>query len=138
MNDFVQTTTPYQLLGGETAVRRLVECFYQIMDSDPVAAGVRALHREDLSEPRERLFMFLSGWLGGPQLFVERFGHPKLRARHLPFAIDERARDEWLYCMYKAMDELEVSGEIQLNQDMRDHLEQAFWRTADFMRNREG
>lgn len=135
MSDTQQTVTPYQLLGGESAVRRLVDKFYDIMDADPVAAGVRALHRPDLTEPRDRLFMFLSGWLGGPQLFVERFGHPRLRARHLPFTIDERARDEWLYCMYKAMDELDAGGEIQLDQAMRDHLEQAFWRTADFMRN---
>jgi hemoglobin len=125
-------TSPYELLGGEPAVRELVTRFYDIMDEDPVAAGVRAAHLPDLTSAREKLFLFLSGWLGGPGLYVEKYGHPMLRARHLPFAIDERMRDEWLYCMFRAMEALPMDDAL------REHLEQAFWRTADFMRNREG
>jgi hemoglobin len=124
---------PYDQLGGAEAVRRLVNRFYDIMDSDPVASGVRAAHAADLDEAREKLFMFLSGWLGGPDLYTERFGHPRLRARHLPFRIDARARDEWLYCMFKALDEL-LPGDNAL----KAQLEQSFWHTADFMRNTEG
>lgn len=128
-----QEITPYEQIGGEAAVRRLVDRFYEVMDTDPVAAGVRAIHQPDLSDAANKLFMFLSGWLGGPPLFVEKYGHPALRARHMPFRVDTRMRDEWLYCMYKAMDE-------QLGEQpaLREHLEQAFMRTADFMRNVEG
>ncbi|PHV11697.1 group II truncated hemoglobin [Chitinimonas sp. BJB300] len=126
----IQEIAPYEQLGGELAVRQLVNRFYEIMDTDPVAAGVRAIHQPDLTEAAEKLFLFLSGWLGGPPLFVEKFGHPMLRARHLPFHIDERMRDEWLYCMYQAMDE-----QIGDQPALKAHLEQAFMRTADFMRN---
>ncbi|MGQ5523036.1 group II truncated hemoglobin [Chitinimonas sp. PSY-7] len=125
-----QEITPYEQIGGELAVRKLVNRFYEIMDTDPVAAGVRAIHQPDLTLAAEKLFLFLSGWLGGPPLFVEKYGHPMLRARHLPFRIDERMRDEWLYCMYKAMDE-----QLAEQSDLKAHLEQAFMRTADFMRN---
>ncbi|QNM94677.1 group II truncated hemoglobin [Chitinimonas koreensis] len=125
--------SPYELLGGEAALRRLVDRFYEIMDTDPVAAGVRAVHGLSLDSANEKLFLFLSGWLGGPSLYIERYGHPRLRARHMPFRIDTRMRDEWLYCMFKAMEE-QLPGESPL----KSHLEEAFWRTADFMRNAEG
>ncbi|WP_269532260.1 group II truncated hemoglobin [Chitinimonas sp. BJYL2] len=121
--------TPYEMIGGEAGVSQLVNRFYEIMDTDPVAVGVRGVHQADLAEAREKLRLFLTGWLGGPALYVERYGHPMLRARHLPFRIDERMRDEWLYCMFKAM------GEMNLPKALVDHLEQSFWRTADFMRN---
>lgn len=131
MNQLLEST-PFELLGGETAVRALVDRFYDIMDSDPVTKGLRAIHRDNLDESRERLYLFLCGWLGGPQLYVEKHGHPMLRARHLPFRIDERMRDEWLYAMFKALDELHPGVS-----ELKSHLEQAFWRTADFMRNAE-
>lgn len=123
--------TPYELLGGEAVLRRLVDRFYAIMESDPLAAPVRAMHPADLSSSADKLFWFLSGWLGGPNLFIERFGHPRLRGRHMPFAIDAAARDQWLYCMFKAMDEL------PLEPALRQHLETALARTADFMRNQD-
>ncbi|GAB3264527.1 group II truncated hemoglobin [Chitinimonas naiadis] len=122
--------TPFELIGGEAGVARLVQRFYDIMDTDPVAAGVRGVHSADLTSSREKLRLFLTGWMGGPALYVEKYGHPMLRARHLPFRIDERMRDEWLYCMYKAMDE-QMPGDDPL----KAHLEQAFMKTADFMRN---
>lgn len=80
-------TTPYQRIGGESGLRRLVHRFYALMDTLPEAWDVRKLHPDDLSGSEEKLFMYLSGWLGGPDLFVQRFGHPRLRARHLPFEI---------------------------------------------------
>ncbi|HSR01811.1 MAG TPA: group II truncated hemoglobin, partial [Methylophilaceae bacterium] len=99
-------STFYTLLGGDTSgiktIRLLVETFYDIMDSDPKVKGLRAIHQPDLTEAREKLFMFLTGWTGGPQLYIERYGHPMLRARHMPFAIGESERDQWMYCMIKA------------------------------------
>ena len=92
--------TFFELLGGEEqgmeTLRHLVETFYDIMDSDPKAKPIRAMHPADLTSAREKLFMFLTGWTGGPQLYIERYGHPMLRKRHLPFAVDESARDQWM------------------------------------------
>ncbi len=95
----------YEALGGEAAVARLVERFYHHMATLPDARGALALH-DDLDRARERLQLFLTGWLGGPPVYVERFGHPRLRARHLPFAIGPRERDEWLLCMDRALEEV--------------------------------
>jgi hemoglobin len=126
------TTTFYELLGGNTeAVRNLVERFYDIMDSDDRAAGIRALHPQDLTSSREKLFMFLTGWMGGPQLYIERYGHPFLRRKHLPFAIGENERDQWMYCMVKAM------NDIGLSESIISSLSAALWDVADFMRNRQ-
>jgi hemoglobin len=122
--------TPYQLLGGEGVVRHLCDRFYQIMESEPAAAPLRAMHPADLSGSRQKLFMFLSGWLGGPALYVEAFGHPRLRQRHLPFAIDEAASEQWMLCMRQAVDELLVEDTLKAT------LVQAFGETARFMRNR--
>ncbi|GGP19478.1 globin [Silvimonas iriomotensis] len=126
----VTQLTPYEMLGGAAPLRQLVDRFYDIMDTDPRVVPLRQMHGPDLTPIRQKLFEFLSGWLGGPSLFIEKYGHPMLRARHMPFAVDEDARDQWLLCMYTAMDE------IPMEQTLRDHLEDAFFRTADFMRNR--
>ncbi|MGA7949976.1 MAG: group II truncated hemoglobin, partial [Thiobacillaceae bacterium] len=88
--------TPYDVVGGDAGVRRLVDRFYDLMDELPEAYAIRKLHPEDLSGSRDKLYWFLSGWLGGPQHYVERFGHPFLRARHLPFSIGATERDQWL------------------------------------------
>jgi len=117
--------------GAET-IRNLVETFYDTMDTDPKAAGLRAIHQPDLTEAREKLFMFLMGWTGGPQLYIERYGHPRLRARHMPFPIDESARDQWMYCMIKAMHTL------QFEESLMKHIANQLYGVADFMRNREG
>ncbi len=126
-------STFFELLGGtETAtsnIRALVEKFYDIMDTDPKAAPIRAMHPQDLTSSREKLFMFLTGWTGGPQLYIERYGHPMLRRRHMPFAIDESARDQWMYCMIKAMHEL------KFEYDLMTKLAQQLYGVADFMRN---
>jgi len=123
--------TPYQRLGGASGVRALVERFYDFMDDLPEAYGVRKLHPTDLSQSREKLYMFLSGWLGGPPLYEQTFGHPRLRARHLPFLIGVNERDQWLMCMSKALDTLTI------DRALRFQLEHSFFKTADFMRNRE-
>ena len=122
--------TPYQRLGGEAAVRRLVELFYDFMDELPEAQGIRALHAKSLKASREKLFLFLSGWLGGPDLYVQKYGHPRLRARHLSFSIGIAERDQWMLCMRKALEAMELPETLRLQ------LEQSFWKTADFMRNR--
>lgn len=124
--------THYQRIGGEDTIRRLVDRFYDLMDEDPDYYGIRKLHPKDLTAAREKLFMFLSGWTGGPQLFVEKFGHPRLRQRHIAFAIGEAERDQWMGCMKRAMDEVGV------DEKLRQELTAAFWKTADFMRNKEG
>jgi hemoglobin len=122
--------TPYEIIGGEAAVRQLVDRFYDLMDTAPEAANVRALHARSLKVSREKLFQFLSGWLGGPQLYIERFGHPRLRMRHFPFAIASRERDEWLWCMERALAEQPMPE--WLHAHLRDRLRQL----ADHMRNR--
>jgi hemoglobin len=123
--------TPYERLGGPQKVRELVDRFYALMDSLPEAQAVRQLHPENLDHSREKLFLFLSGWLGGPSLYLERYGHPRLRARHLPFAIGIRERDQWLLCMYRAMAELGVEKALATQ------LQHSFFMTADHMRNRQ-
>ncbi len=128
--------TFYELLGGEPEgtlkVRALVEAFYDVMDTDPKVVTLRAMHQADLTEAREKLFMFLTGWTGGPQLYIERYGHPMLRKRHLPFSIGESARDQWMYCMIRAMHQL------QLDEPLMTKLASQLYGVADFMRNREG
>ncbi len=123
-------STPYARLGGEDAVRKLVNHFYDLMDSEAQwQTPLRDIHPKDLSESREKLFLFLSGWLGGPDLYVQRFGHPRLRARHGSFPVDDQARDQWMACMLRAMHDVEMEPELYA------HLQGAFQRTADFMRN---
>jgi len=122
--------TPFAAIGGEDRVRALVDAFYDRMDRDPRFAAIRALHKPDLSEARRKLFMFLCGWLGGPPLYVERYGHPRLRARHAPFSIGETERDLWLTCMSEAMDSQAIAG------DLRAFLEARFRHVATFMMNR--
>lgn len=121
----------YTRLGEADGVRALVDRFYDHMDTLPEAASVRSLHPEDLSESRDKLYWFLSGWAGGPPLYVMRKGHPRMRARHLPFAIGPRAREEWLMCMYRALDEV-VDDPM-----LRDQLAGAFRRIAQHMQNRD-
>ncbi|MCX7099408.1 MAG: group II truncated hemoglobin [Methylococcales bacterium] len=109
------SNTPYGHIGGEQAIHNLVERFYFYMDTLPEAQGIRAMHQADLSTAKSKLFKYLSGWLGGPDLFVQEFGHPMLRARHLGFAIGESERDQWLLCMNKALDEMTMNPLLKTN-----------------------
>jgi hemoglobin len=122
--------TPYDRIGGDAKVRELVERFYDLMELEPAYTQLRRVHGSSLESAREKLYLFLSGWLGGPPLYMERYGHPMLRARHLPFAIGTEERDQWMACMVQAMEE------VELPQDLRARLTQAFFKTADWMRNR--
>ncbi|WP_223871533.1 group II truncated hemoglobin [Candidatus Dactylopiibacterium carminicum] len=123
--------TPYDALGGEAAMRALVDRFYELMDELPEAQPARRLHPQDLGEVRQKLFEYFSGWLGGPPLFETKYGHPRMRARHMPFAIGSAERDAWLLCMKQAFEEVLPAGEVR----------DAFWRRvlglADFMRNQD-
>ena len=117
-------------------MRELVDRFYDLMDFEPAYRELRLVHGNTLESAREKLYLFLSGWLGGPPLYMDRFGHPMLRARHLPFAIGTVERDQWLACMGLAMAELgEAAG---FTQAMRERLLGAFASTADWMRNKTG
>ena len=125
-------TTAFEAIGGEPRVRALVDRFYDLMAMDERFAGIRALHPQSLEGSRDKLFWFLCGWMGGPDHYVERFGHPRLRARHLPFPIASAERDQWLLCMAEAMTDLDVP------QPLFDRLLESFAGTADWMRNRAG
>ena len=124
------SSTPFDLLGGEAAVRALVDRFYDLMELEPQFQGLRALHPQDLQGSRDKLYWFMCGWLGGPDHYIERFGHPRLRARHLPYAIGNLERDQWMACMLLAMEDLAVP------EPLASRLAQALQGTADWMRNR--
>lgn len=124
--------TPLQAIGGDGALRLLVQHFYDHMDLDPEYALIRALHPPTLDSARDKLYCFLSGWMGGPPLYTEKYGNPMLRARHLPFAIGSRERDQWLACMDQAM------RDLGLAEPLRQSLYNAFYSTADWMRNKPG
>ena len=122
--------THYELLGGDEGIRRLVDRFYDVMDSAPEATNVRALHATSLKASREKLYLYLTGWTGGPPVYVEKYGDPRLRMRHFPFAIGERERDEWLWCMDRAIDAHEMPEALRL------HLRDRLHALADHMRNK--
>lgn len=121
--------THYERIGGEEKIRALVTRFYDHMDELPETYGIRKLHAEDLSGSRQKLYDFLTGWMGGPQLYVEKHGHPMLRRRHLPFPIGNSERDQWMYCMRLAL------NEVVEDEKLRAELLQAFTKVADHMRN---
>lgn len=122
--------TPYAMIGGEAGLRRIVRSFYDIMDSDPAAAGIRAMHKADLEPIREKLFEFLSGWLGGPPLYHQRTDSKCIVAAHSAYAIGPAERDQWLACMTKALEAVGLPVEV------RTYLDKQFFRFADFLRNR--
>ncbi len=122
--------TPFAWIGGESQVHALVDRFYDLMDLEPGYAALRAAHGTELANAREKLKMFLTGWMGGPQRYTEQFGHPRLRMRHMPFSIGIAERDQWVACMDQAMQETHVDATL------RTRLKDSFMQTADWMRNR--
>lgn len=124
--------THYELIGGAEKIHELVDRFYQLMDELPETYGIRKLHGETLQGANDKLFKFLSGWMGGPQLFIEEFGEPFLRARHFSFGIGESERDQWMLCMNQAL------SEVVEDAALREQLSTAFTKVADHMRNRAG
>ena len=128
----METTTTYEKIGGDPVVVKLCARFYELMDTVPQFAELRAMHPADLKNSSEKLYMFLSGWKGGPDLFVEKFGPPRLRGRHMPFSIGLQERDQWVACMVLAMED------VVIDEAVRAKLLENFFHTADFMRNKEG
>ena len=122
-------TTIYEQVGGESGVRKLVDRFYDLMSELPDARPILQMHPKDLTQSRDKLFKFLSGFFGGPSLYIEEYGHPRLRARHLPFPIGSSERDQWLLCMNQAL------GELIDDPILAAHLKTTFARIGDHMRN---
>lgn len=123
--------TPYDRIGGALGTRALADRFYDLMSTLPEARALLALHPPELGLTRDKFFEFLSGWLGGPQLYVEKRGHPRLRMRHLPFPIDDAMSRAWMTCMRAALEDC-VPDLL-----LREQLRGSFQRLADHMRNVE-
>ena len=119
----------YEAIGGIDKIDELVDRFYDLMALDPQFEGIRSMHPQDLSTSREKLKFFLTGWMGGPDIYSPKYGHPMLRARHLPFKIGISERDQWLACMYRALEDCGIEGNIAKQ------LGESFFNTADWMRN---
>jgi hemoglobin len=130
MAAMTESRTLYEVIGGEARVREMVDRFYDLMELEPEFALLRAVHPPRLENARERLFMFLSGWMGGPDLYIAEHGHPRLRMRHMPFAIGTRERDQWLRAMAWAMEDVGIDEALRLR------LMESFYQTADWMRNK--
>ena len=124
--------TPFEWIGGEAKVQALVDRFYDLMDLEPKYQELRAAHGTELERARQNLFWFLCGWLGGPQHYTDRFGHPRLRMRHMPFKIGLKESEQWVACMDQAM------GEVGIDEKLRTRLRESFNQTADWMRNTPG
>ena len=122
----------FDAIGGEEPITRLVERFYFHMDTLPEAAAIRAMHEADLTHTKSVLVKFLTEWLGGPKVYSAERGHPRLRQKHITFPIGEAERDAWMLCMRRAMED------VVANATLRQQLEQAFFKTADFIRNDKG
>jgi hemoglobin len=105
--------TPYEMIGGEAAVRRLVDRFYDIMDSAREPRDLRRMHATDLAPMRQLLFEFLSGWLGGPALYFQRPEHRCIRSAHHGLSIGEAERNQWMTCMRRAMEDCDVTPEVR-------------------------
>jgi len=127
-----QITSHYERIGGAEKVRALTHRFYQLMDELPETHGIRKLHPHSLQGSEDKLFKFLSGWMGGPQLFIQEHGEPMLRRRHLPFPIGDAERDQWMMCMKQALQE------VVEDEQLRSELAAAFAKVADHMRNQAG
>lgn len=121
--------TPYELIGQEQGARALANRFYDIMAEEEYAKPLYDMHPQPLDRIRQVFFEFLSGWLGGPDLFVEKYGHPMLRKRHMPFSIDQDLRNQWMFCMNKALD-IEVDNPV-----LREGLKQSLAQLATHMIN---
>jgi hemoglobin len=127
--------TPFDLIGGAAKVHALIERFYEVMfATEPALTQVHRTAPDGRVDAgtRERFALFVIGWLGGPQDYVEQHGHPRLRMRHARVKVDTTMRDAWLRCMQQAMNEVEITGPV------RNYLDGRFAEVADFMRNTEG
>ena len=121
--------TPYERLGGEAGVRNLVHRFYELMDELPEAYQVRKLHPDSLAGSEQNLFEYLSGWFGGPTMYTDKKGHPRMRQRHAPYAVTPEAKDEWMLCMKQSL------AETVADEPFRTQLQANFQALADHMVN---
>jgi hemoglobin len=126
-----ESPSAFEVLGGADAIGRIVDIFYQRLDSLPEAATVRAMYPPDLTHSRRVLKSYLTEWLGGPQLYSTERGHPRLRARHLPFSIGVPERDAWMLCMSGALEEVVTSTAVR--KVLLEHIAAV----ANWMRNRD-
>jgi hemoglobin len=124
--------THFERIGGSEKIQALVDAFYGHMDELPEVYGIRKMHAEDLAGSRQKLYDFLNGWMGGPPLYTDKYGHPMLRRRHLHFGIGDAERDQWLMCMKLAL------ADVVESEPLRDELYAAFVKVADHMRNQAG
>ena len=118
----IDETTPYYRIGGEEKVRELANRFYDVMENDTYAAELLSIHPQPLDRIRHVFFLYLSLWLGGPDIFQQEFGHPRLRARHLPFTVSPALKEQWMYCMRKAM--MTTVSDVALAQKLLQALDQ--------------
>lgn len=128
----IQSNPHFETIGGEATIAQLVERFYFYMDTLPDASGIRSMHEPNLVHTKEVLVKFLIEWLGGPKTYSPERGHPRLRMKHSMFAIGPTERDAWMLCMKRAMEDVVTDA------GLRQQLEQAFFKTADFIRNDQG
>ncbi len=123
--------TLYQAVGGEPTIRALSRRFYELMDTLPDASHVRAVHPPSLTTSEEKFYEYMTGYLGGPPLYIDKYGHPRLRSRHFGAAIGPVERDEWLLCFRQALEETVV------NPKLRAMILPPIERLADHMQNKE-
>lgn len=121
--------SPFERIGGQPTVDRIIDAFYDRMDTLPEARIIRRLHPQDLSATRVVLKKYFAQWLGGPPTYSEERGHPRLRARHLPFRIGDEERDAWMFCMRDAIEATVADQEI------REWILGQLSKLADWMRN---
>jgi hemoglobin len=126
------TATPFVRIGGQAAIDALVDAFYLRMDTLPEARVIRAMHAKDLTSVKKILKNYLGEWMGGPALYSQERGHPRLRMRHMPFRIGEAERDAWMLCMTGALEEVVEDASL------RTQLHQSFFKLADWVRNDDG
>lgn len=128
---FQKRYAPYVLAGGKKGLLALVNDFYDIMDTSSEAEATRKLHPSDLTSARQKLFMFLSGWFGGPNLYWQAYGHPRMRARHMKFPISALERDQWIWCMQRAVEQRPWKPEF------KEYAMKSFTDFAHHMQNRK-
>ncbi len=127
----IEEQSPYALIGGEEGLKKLVQQFYVNVESCPEAAELRAMHQKDMTMVAEKLFEYLSSWLGGPNLYQKKYGSMCIVKPHAPFSIGIDARDQWLFCFFKTLDDLDTTDEV------REMLREPIQRVADFLRNQK-
>lgn len=132
MNASQNSNAPFVSIGGQPTIDRLVDAFYRRMDALPEAKAIRDMHADDLTGVAQLLKRYLAEWLGGPKLYSQERGHPRLRMRHGHFRIGPAERDAWMTCMTGALEEVVADAQLRMQ------LSQSFYKLADWVRNDDG